>query len=324
MHVLSHDFHEPAFNLACEEYFLTKTKKDIFILWRNNPSVIVGRNQNTQAEIDPEYVRSEGITVMRRITGGGAVFHDLGNICYTFITAHDGPIDFARFCKPMVSVLRGMGLDAHMTGRNDILIGDKKVSGTAQTVKAGRVLHHGTLLYSADLGRLSRALRVNSEKYSGRAVTSVQSRVANVADYLDSPPGVVDFQRRLYDEFLSAEPGNRMYKLTKADLDGISALRASRYDLDEWTFARSGSYNFSGSVRCPAGGLKAELELEDGIIRAISLTGDFFGVEDTSTLATRLIGLQHRPEAVRQILSDRAIERVFAGFTWEQLCQALF
>lgn len=324
MFVLSHDFHEPAFNLACEEYFLTKTSLDIFILWRNGPSVIVGRNQNAQAEIDPEYVRAEGITVTRRITGGGAVFHDLGNICYTFITAHDGPIDFVRFCAPMVSTLRGMGLDARMTGRNDIQIGGKKISGTAQTVKAGRVLHHGTLLYSADLGKLSRALRVNSDKYSGRSVASVESRVTNIAGYLSDIPGVEEFQRRLYDEFLASEPDNAAYQLTDADFDGIAELRASKYDLDEWTFAQSGNYNFSGSVRCPAGGLRADMELESGIIKAVSLTGDFFGIEDASAFAEGLAGLRHRPEVLRKVFDDETISRVFAGFSWELLCEALF
>lgn len=324
MYVLTHDIHEPAFNLACEEYFLTGSSREIFILWRNRPSVIVGRNQDTLSEIDPDYTEREGIVVMRRITGGGAVFHDLGNINYSFIAAHDGPIDFARFCEPMVRMLRGVGLDAAMTGRNDIQIRDRKVSGTAQTVKNGRVLHHGTLLYSADLTRLSLALRVNRSKYSGRAVKSVGSRVCNIADHLTDAPDVAVFLRRLYDAVLADPPGNEAYALTDADLKAIGAIRSEKYDRAEWTFGRSGTYNFSGEVRCPAGGLQARMSLEDGIIRSVSFSGDFFGQEDPALLAALLTGLPHRPDALREVLTDETIARFFAGFAWEHLRTALF
>ncbi len=322
MLLLTHEHHDPAFNLACEEYFLTKTSCELFMLWRNGPSVIVGRNQDARAEIDEQFTGEKNINVMRRITGGGAVFHDLGNINYSTIARHSGPIDFSRYCAPVIALLRSLGLDAALSGRNDILIDGYKVSGNAQTVRAGRVLHHGTLLYAADLSELSGALHVNSDKYKGRAVPSVSSRVRNIASFLAEPPPVEEFSRALYSALLGSLDGAAPYTLTEADLLGIEEVRLARYAKPEWTFAPSNEYNFEGSVRLPAGGVRVRLLLRGGVIASASVTGDFFGGADIAGFERRLPGLPHTADALRGAFSDDDIAQYFTGFSWDELAEA--
>ncbi|WP_462327979.1 lipoate--protein ligase family protein, partial [Desulfobaculum sp.] len=173
---------DPAFNLAAEEWLLMNTQDEVFMLWRNAPAVIVGRNQNTLAQIDVDFVRERGIPVVRRLSGGGAVFHDLGNINFTFISndAGGGALDFLRFTTPIVEALGRMRVMCSFDGRNDLVIDGRKVSGNAQHIAAGRVLHHGTLLFSSDVTDISGALRVDPEKYKDKAVKSVRKRVTNI------------------------------------------------------------------------------------------------------------------------------------------------
>jgi lipoate-protein ligase A len=233
MKLLVHDQTEPGYNLACEEYFLTKTDLELDIFWRNSPAVIIGCNQDAEAEADAGYMRKNGITLMRRITGGGAVYHDLGNICYTHIRSYDGPADLRRFCQTMVTALRELKLDAEFAGQNDILIGGKKVSGAAQTIINGRLLHHGTLLYDTNMSHLSSVLRVSEEKYEGRGIASVAARVTNIKPLLADQTGTDEFMDRL----IRIWPYSQRYELSIRDMAGIEALRRQRYDKEKWVCA---------------------------------------------------------------------------------------
>lgn len=321
MRAIEHEVVEPAWNLACEEYFLTETEEDVFLLWRNRPSVIVGRNQNTLSEIDPAFVKNRGIPVVRRLTGGGAVFHDLGNVNFTFIEGSDGKLDWARFLHPVVEALRAMGLDAAASGRNDIEIGGKKVSGNAQTTRRGRVLHHGTLLYAADLGALSGALRAQPDKYAGRAVASVSARVGNIADFLEEAPDVEAFLaylRGFLRERLRAEPR----PVTGGERAGIDRLAREKYAADDWNYGGRGRYNFQGRCRTPYGGVEVLLDVRGGVIAGARFYGDFFGARDVAELEKNLLGRPHRPGAMSEFWVNQPIHDYFWGFSQEDLLAA--
>lgn len=231
MKLLVHDRIDPGFNLACEEYFLTQTDLELDIFWRNPPVVVVGRNQDAYAEASEEYLKEHGIRLVRRITGGGAVYHDLGNVCYTHIRNYNGPVDFARFARPMVEALNALGVPAEFAGRNDILVDGKKVSGTAETVWKGRLLHHGTLLYDVKMENLTGALRVSEEKYKGRGIASVAARVANIRPLYENAPDVEVFM----DKLAGAWPHTGRYQLTPKDIEAIEKLRRDVYEDMNWT-----------------------------------------------------------------------------------------
>ncbi|MBQ1263585.1 MAG: lipoate--protein ligase family protein, partial [Oscillospiraceae bacterium] len=203
--LIVNEFTSPSFNLALEEYLLSNFKNgEIITLWRNEPSVIIGKNQNAYAEIDAEYVKANNITVVRRLTGGGAVFHDLGNINYTLISDYnsDNFGDFKGFAQPICEFLSRDGVSAELSGRNDITIDGAKISGTAQTVKGSRCLAHGTLLYSADISALAKALRPNQKKLEDKAVRSVKSRVGNIKDICSLSLSAEEFMKELSEYFL--------------------------------------------------------------------------------------------------------------------------
>jgi lipoate-protein ligase A len=229
--LLVHDRTEPGFNLACEEYFLTRTNLELDIFWRNSPVVVVGRNQDAFAEAGEDYLKAHGIRLVRRITGGGAVYHDLGNICYTHIRDYNGPVDFARFARPMVEELNKLGVPAEFAGRNDILVGGKKISGTAETVWKGRLLHHGTLLYDVDMRHLTGVLRVSEEKYEGRGIASVAARVTNIKPLFEPDLDTEAFMKQLTDIW----PHTELYEMTDVDLAAIEKLRSEVYENNNWT-----------------------------------------------------------------------------------------
>ena len=226
MLLISHDCTDPAWNLALDEYLLTHFTEEVLSLWRNGPSVIVGRNQNALEEIDQDFVRARGIAVVRRLTGGGAVFHDLGNVNYTLVQPYqEGDFNnYAKFTRPIVDFLAELGVRAELSGRNDLLVEGRKCSGNAQAVRGGRILHHGTLLFSADLSQLAGALRPREIKIQSKGVKSVSSRVTNLAGHLPEPMRVEAFLDRLRAWFL-ARPGVRPYQLTAEDRAAVDALR---------------------------------------------------------------------------------------------------
>lgn len=322
-HLIVNDRTDPCWNLAAEEVLLNTSTDDIFMLWRNGPSVIVGRNQNTLSEIDHAFVSAHNIPVVRRLTGGGAVFHDLGNVNFTHMAAGSGTIDFARFTSPVVAALRQWGLPASLSGRNDILIDGLKVSGNAQTIKNNRVLHHGTLLYNADLSTLSDALRTRPDKYKGRSVASVASRVGNIAAFVDNPPPVEDFLQYLR-RFLTEQLQAVLRAFTPEETEAIDTLRREKYATDEWNFGRMAHYAFHGHCRTEAGGLDIFLEIEGGRITAAQLSGDFFGRRDAQELADQLTGLPHTVPEMTDFLSSLPLEEYLWGFKQADVMRALF
>ncbi|MDR2695278.1 MAG: lipoate--protein ligase [Deltaproteobacteria bacterium] len=289
----------PPFNLAAEEWLLRNSPEHIFMLWRNAPAVIVGRHQHTDAEIDRDFVRKRGIAVIRRITGGGAVFHDLGNVNFSFVRLGHGTggLDFARFTAPVLEALRAMGVGCGFDGRNDLVFADgRKFSGNAQHIERGRVLHHGTLLFDSRLEDMAGALRPDPSKFVGKAVRSVPARVGTLKEHLPHMD-VEEFMRRLFAHMLRTLPGTRR-DVSSEEEEAVTALARARYENQEWNFGASPAYGFTRRTRIPAGTFDVSLDVQRGIIRAACIRGDFFALRPVEELEALLHGCPHEYNAL--------------------------
>jgi lipoate---protein ligase len=316
---------DPAFNLAAEQWLLESTCCDVFMLWRNAPAVIVGRNQNTLSEIDEQFVRQRKIPVIRRLTGGGAVFHDLGNVNFTFISLErrgEG-LDFRRFTEPVLDALRSMGVPCAFEGRNDLSIEGRKFSGNAQHVSKDRVLHHGTLLFSAEMADLSGALRVDPAKYQDKAVQSIRKRVTNISHYLREPMPVQEFMIRLMAHVSNGAAGDDL-TLALEETQGIEALAQEKYRTWAWNFGFSPKYGFSRTTRTPCGVLDVRLEVQEGVIQAVRLFGDYFGIRDVAGLEALLVGCPHQRERLAERLCDVPLGEYLQGVDLAVFLNCLF
>jgi len=317
---------DPYFNLAAEEYAMSAFDGDCFMLWRNAPAIIVGRHQNTLAEINVEYVRANHLPVVRRLSGGGAVFHDLGNLNFTFIAATEGPrneVDFRRFTEPILDALRGLGVDARFEGRNDLTIDGRKFSGNAEYVHGGRILHHGTLLFAARMADVAAALRPDPAKFADKAVKSVRSRVTNISEHLPQPMTVLEFRDSLMAHVMATAPAAQPYAFSDADRRAIARLRDEKYATWEWNYGHSPRYNFAKRLRTPGGSVEAALEVSDGIIRAAAFYGDYFTRRDPAEVAAALAGAPHRADALRERLAALPVAETFVNVTADDLLEAL-
>lgn len=297
---------DPTYNLAFEQYLFDTLPRGASALglWQNDNAVIIGRHQDTAAEIDPAYVAAHGIRVVRRTTGGGAVFHDLGNLNFTYIADHPegARFDFAFFTRPVIDALAALGVRAELSSRNDLSVDGRKISGNAQFHRDGRVLHHGTLLFAADLEALSGALRPSPEKLASRGVASARARVANISEFLAEPMTMTNFHDHLL-RHLSTAIAPVYYAPAAADLAAIAALRSERYATDAWNWGASPRYNIKRQTRFPGGGLAAYLWAENGILREIALCGDFFATEELPTLTNALVGAPLTAEGIAAALA---------------------
>lgn len=321
-------FTRPQFNLAAEEYFLKNFQDEVFMLWRNEPAIIVGKHQNTLAEINVDYVKANNIHVVRRLTGGGAVFHDLGNINFTFImnTAgdHTSAIDFRKYTLPILEVLQKLGIDARFEGRNDLTIEGKKFSGNAEHVHRNRILHHGTLLFSAKLPDLSAALNVDPMKFDDKAVKSVRSRVTNISEHLHQPLTVLEFKDRIMHHIMEMYADSQSYELSATDVEQINLLARDRYETWEWNFGQSPEYNLRKVIRTSGGQVEFDLLVTKGRIEKVKIFGDFFGKADVDEIEKALTGLMHHEEAIRACLAGFSINDYFNNITVDELLKAIF
>jgi lipoate-protein ligase A len=315
---------DPYFNLAAEEYVMDHFDRDCFMLWRNEPTIIVGRHQNTLAEINLDYVRENNLPVVRRLSGGGAVFHDLGNLNFTFIAGggdgnHRTEVDFRRFTQPILDALQGLGVDARFEGRNDLTIDGRKFSGNAEYVHGGRILHHGTLLFSARMADVAAALRPDPAKFDDKAVKSVRSRVTNISEHLPRPMTVLEFRDCLMEYVMAETPGAEAYTFSAQDRAAIERLRDTKYATWEWNFGHSPRYNFSKRARTPGGTVEVTLDVADGVIQAAHFYGDYFTHGDPAELAAGLVGATHREDALRERLVAFHMPDYFHNITADDL-----
>ena len=300
------------FNLAMEEYFLKNTNEDIFLLWQNENSIIVGKNQNTLSEINYDYVKENNIKVVRRLSGGGAVFHDLGNINFTFISCNDNSFsDFKKFTMPIVEALKELNVHAEFSGRNDLLIDGQKFSGNAQYNYKNKVMHHGTLLFSSEINDLSNALKVKPSKFQGKSVKSVKSRVTNISSHLDKKMTVLEFKDYLMDFINKRDENSHFYELNDKDVESINKLVEEKYSTWEWNFGYSPKYSLYNELKYPGGNVEFSLDVHDGLIKDIKFFGDFFGKEDISFIENKLRNVKHNEYNIKSALEDVDINNYF-------------
>ncbi len=277
--------HDPYYNLAIEEYLFDTSDEDVFMLWQNEPSVIVGKNQNAIAEIEPQYVKENNVHVVRRITGGGAVYHDLGNVNYTYITVgHDWNADFSYFTLPICEAIRSLGAEIQPGGRNDLILSDgRKVSGTAQHVRGKKVLHHGTLLYSSNLDAIAKALRPSKEKLSTRAVKSVSSRVANLSEALMQKITVEELISLIGEEIIKAYKPTVIEPPVSEEIDRLYTRNRS----EEWIYPSRDyltDFDIRRSKRFSFGTLDIDISYSKDRINSVRIQGDFFGRKSIAKL----------------------------------------
>ena len=315
---------DPYRNLAIEEYLFLHSDDDVFMLWQNEPTVVIGKNQNAYAEIDFDFVRTNGVHVARRITGGGAVYHDLGNVNYSFISTKRGKegLDFAYFTAPMIEALSALGVHAELSGRNDLLVDGKKFSGNAQHASGDRVLHHGTLLLDSDLEALTAALHVDEEKLRARAIRSVRSRVTNLRPYLPEDCDAQGFMAHI------AEHVVRTYGAQVVDVPACEEIERlyARNASEAWIFperALVARYERIGKKRYPFGTVEMYLDMEKETVRDIRICGDFFGVRPISELEDILRGATLSELSAR--LASVPVEHYIFGMSreilLEQICE---
>lgn len=301
MIIIRNDCTDPYFNMACEEYFINNSDKEIFMLWRNSPAVIIGRNQNAYAEINREYTEKHNIPVVRRLSGGGAVFHDLGNVNFTHIISDKdcGALDFPRFMNPVIEALGELGVNAVISGRNDITVDNKKISGNAQCVMNSRIMHHGTLLFSADLSGLTSALNAAPEKTESKGIKSIRSRVSNICEFLKRPMDVLEFRDHIYNYFSGERRG-----LSEDEIEKITLLRNEKYSKWEWNFGHSKEYTHTVRKHFPFGLIECSVNVNRGIITDINISGDYFGVKSISDIESKITGTAFERKALEPLLDD--------------------
>ncbi len=316
-------------NLALEEYvFRNKpVDDDVLLFYINAPAIIIGRNQNTIEEINPGVVEERGIRVVRRVSGGGAVYHDLGNLNFSFMTPNVvGRFNrYDQFTLPVINVLKSLGVPAEMSGRNDILAGGRKISGNAQFATTKRMFSHGTLLFDSNLDDVTDALRPRPGKVESKGVKSVRSRVANISEFLSQPMTVEELRLHIVDGIfgshdLSAIP---TIEITAQDWDAIHKLVEDKYGNWNWNFGENPRSNVQHAVRFPAGEIDARIEVEDGRITSIRLFGDYMGRLDVAELEKRLLNVSYDRGSIARALGDIDVTDYFGNMTREEVLSVI-
>jgi len=322
------NIHDPSLNLALEEYILRKlpAEDDYLLFYINEPSIIIGKNQNTAEEVNASYVADNGIHVVRRLSGGGAVYHDLGNLNFSFITRDDGKSfhNFRKFTEPVVDALRKLGVEAELSGRNDLQVGERKISGNAQFATKGRMFSHGTLLFDSEVDAIVSALNVDPSKFASKATKSVRSRVANIAEFLAEPMTMEQFRQSLLKSIFADEPEIPEYKLSEQQWAEVRALADERYRSWDWNYGRSPAFNVKQKKRVEgAGTYDVRLNVEGGIVKEAAIYGDFFGTGEVSEVAAKLVGIRYDAASLAAALEDVDLRAYLGPIPREEFLELL-
>lgn len=309
---------DPYLNLAMEEYLFNNLKSGddgYFLLWQNEPTIVVGRFQNTLEEINGDFVRSRKVNVVRRISGGGAVYHDQGNLNYTFIvhSKTDNPFDFAFYTRPIVEILNRLGVNAAFTSRNDLTIDGKKFSGNAQYMKKGRLLHHGTLLFNSDLDVLTQALNVSEDKFLSKGIKSIRSRVTNILPHLSDDMDISSFKKVILENITHDNQDIVETTLPVEVIKDIEDLAENKYRTWDWNYGKSPEFTERKIQRFDSGKIEALIKVEKGIILSCKFYGDFFGNGDLGDIETLITGKPYNKDDMAKALEHVHLGHYFRG-----------
>ncbi|UOE56672.1 lipoate--protein ligase [Cytobacillus oceanisediminis] len=319
---------DPRINLAIEEYALKNLdiEETYLLFYINEPSIIIGKNQNTVEEINTEYVENNGIHVVRRLSGGGAVYHDLGNLNFSFITKDDGESfhNFQKFTEPVVEALQKLGVNAELSGRNDLMAEGRKISGNAQFSTKGRMFSHGTLLFDSEIESVVSALKVKKDKIESKGIKSIRSRVANISEFLDKKITIQEFRNLLLKNIFGDLDEIPEYKLTNDDWEKIHQLSKERYQNWDWNYGKSPKFDLQHSHRFPVGQIDIRLNVTKGKIEECKIYGDFFGVGDVSEIENKLTGIRYEKSEIENALEEVDIKHYFGNVTKTEFINLIY
>lgn len=327
MKYIVNNSHNPAYNVALEAYAFREllAEDELFILWINEPTIVIGKHQNAIEEINKTYTDEHGIHVVRRLSGGGAVYHDLNNLNYTIISnkSQEGAFDFKTFSQPVIETLADLGVTATFTGRNDLEIDGKKFCGNAQAYYKGRMMHHGCLLFDVDMTVLGNALQVSKDKIESKGVKSVRARVTNILDELPEKMTVEAFSNQLLNKMKESYPDMTEYVFSDDELKNIQALADQQFGTWDWTYGEAPEYTIKRSVRYPAGKITTYANVEKSVIKGMKLYGDFFGIKDVADIEQALIGLRYEYPDVLAKLQTIDTTKYFTNITPQEIAKAI-
>ncbi|MFN4215470.1 MULTISPECIES: lipoate--protein ligase [Exiguobacterium] len=321
--IFNPDIRDPKLNLAVEEYILKHLNvehEDYFLFYINGPSIIIGKNQNTSEEVNLKYIEENGIDVVRRLSGGGAVYHDEGNLNFSFITKDDGNSfnNYKKFTQPIVDALKQLGVEAELTGRNDIQVGERKISGNAQFTTRGRMFSHGTLMFNSNIEEVVNSLNVSEEKMRSKGIKSVRSRVANITEFLEEEMAMERFVEALLHSIYDGQEPER-YVLRDEDWEIVQDISRERYANWDWNFGKSPKFDVESKRRFPIGTIDVRLNVSKGTITEAKIFGDFFGVGDIHDVEQALVGTRFERGAIREQLSHLDVKHYFGNVELEEL-----
>jgi lipoate-protein ligase A len=320
--------HDPYLNLALEEYCLRNVdiSETYLLFYINEPSIIIGKNQNTLEEINHEYVRENNIHVVRRISGGGTVYHDHGNLNFSFITKYDPKHfnNYKEFTGPVINVLHKLGVNAELSGRNDILVDGKKISGNAQFTNKDRMFSHGTLLFDSAIDNVVSALNVKIGKIESKGIKSVRSRVANISEYMEQKLTTEEFRQTLLDNIFEGYSEIPRLILSDEDWQKVTELADKKYRTWEWNYGLSPKFNLQKTKRFPIGEIDIRLQVENGLIESVKIYGDFFGQNDVAEIEDLLTGLKYDRDELFNTLQKVDVKEYFGNIELNDLMDVLY